>query len=128
MSTSQEDIVAALGRIKVPVSILSREHDGVDPPYVLERELLPRLARAQMDVLPQVGHLLPYEASDDIADLVRAFALSLTDPGTSRPHCSWCGVSLAAIASARLGRTRPESGSKSAATDQTEKHKDLHHV
>ncbi|WP_010215299.1 alpha/beta fold hydrolase [Sphingomonas sp. PAMC 26621] len=84
LSTSQEDIVAALGLIEVPVFIVSGEHDRVDPPEVVERELLPRLAQAQMHVLPQVGHLLPYEAPDEIADMVRAFALSLTDPALTQ--------------------------------------------
>lgn len=128
LSTSQEDIVAALGCIEVPVFILSGEHDRVDPPEVLERELLPRLAHSQMQVLSQVGHLLPYEAPDEIADLVRAFALSLTDAETTRPRCSWCGMSLVAVASARLGQTRLGRGPESAAIDKTENHEEARYV
>ena len=112
LSASQEDISSDLAGIEVPAIVISGEHDRVDPPAVLERELLPRLARAQLHVLPRVGHLSPYEAPDAVADLVRAFALSLTDGGVLSPggdeivqqQCRYCGLSLAAAASARLRR------------------------
>ena len=82
--TSQEDITPALPRIDVPVIVISGEHDRVDPPEAL-RELLSRLGQAELHVLPQVGHLVPYEAPDEVADLVRAFALSLPDHGLLSP-------------------------------------------
>ncbi|MHB1304781.1 MAG: alpha/beta fold hydrolase [Acidiphilium sp.] len=117
--TSQEDITSALAGIEVPVIVVSGEHDRVDPPEVLKRELLPRLAQAQLHVLPQVGHLSPYEAPDAVANLVRAFALSLTDDGILSPasgemvrqRCSWCGLSPAAAASAQLERSHVNIGS-----------------
>lgn len=77
LATSQEDITAAVADIDVPVLVLSGALDRVDPPEVLRRELLPRIPQAQLHVLPQVGHLLPYEAPDEVANWVRAFALSL---------------------------------------------------
>ncbi|WP_242154593.1 alpha/beta fold hydrolase [Sphingomonas sp. BAUL-RG-20F-R05-02] len=128
LSTSQENIVAALERIEVPVFILSGEHDRVDPPEVLERELLPRLAQAQMHVLPQVGHLLPYEAPEEIADLMRAFALSLTGADPTRPLCYWCGMSLAAVPSARLGQKRLGSSPERATIEKTERDEDARYV
>ena len=107
---SQEDIAPALARIEVPVIVISGEYDRVDPPETLQRELLPRLAQAEMHVLPGVGHLSPYEAPDHVADLVRAFALSLGRDGDAvRPRCTWCGISLTAAADARLARTRSGS-------------------
>jgi pimeloyl-ACP methyl ester carboxylesterase len=78
LSTSQEDITAAVVDIDVPVLVLSGALDRVDPPEVLRRELLPRIPQAQLQVLPQVGHLLPYEAPDEVANVVRAFALSVS--------------------------------------------------
>jgi hypothetical protein len=114
MLSSQEDLTPALARIEVPVVVISGEHDRVDPPGTLRRELLPRLAQAQMHVLPRVGHLSPYEAPDHIADLVRAFVLSLGGDGdASRTHCTWCGISLAAAVDARLARTRIPTGARS---------------
>jgi pimeloyl-ACP methyl ester carboxylesterase len=79
LMTSQEDISAAVADIDVPVLVLSGALDRVDPPEVLRRELLPRIPQARLRVLPQHGHLLPYEAPEEIADQVSAFALSLTE-------------------------------------------------
>jgi 3-oxoadipate enol-lactonase len=112
LSTSQEDISSAMVDVRVPAIVISGEHDRVDPPAVLERELLPRLAQAQLHVLPQVGHLSPLEAPDAVANLVGAFAMSLTDNGTSsrtgdktvQLECRYCGLSPAAAASDRLRR------------------------
>jgi pimeloyl-ACP methyl ester carboxylesterase len=79
LSASQEDISAVLAHIDVPVMIVSGEHDRVDPPEVLRCELLPRIPQARLHILPNRGHLTPFEAPDDIADLVRSFALSIAD-------------------------------------------------
>jgi pimeloyl-ACP methyl ester carboxylesterase len=71
---SQEDITAAVAAIEAPTLVISGEGDRVDPPEVLRRELLPRILQAKLHVLPDVGHLLPFEAPDDVADLIRALA------------------------------------------------------
>ncbi|MBW4025526.1 MAG: alpha/beta fold hydrolase [Proteobacteria bacterium] len=110
LSTSQEDIASAVAGIEVPALVVSGEHDRVDPPAVLQRELLPRLARAQLHVLPRVGHLSPYEAPDAVADLVRAFAVSLTAGESEREECRYYGLSPAAAASARLDPSQAETG------------------
>ena len=83
--TSQEDISAAVADIDVPVMVVCGEHDRVDPSEVLRHEILPRIPQAQLYVLPKLGHLLPLEAPDDIANLIKAFAVSLTDEGISSP-------------------------------------------
>ena len=79
--TSQEDISGSVVEIDVPVIVIAGEHDRVDPPDVLRRELLSRIPHAQLCLLPNVGHLLPLEAPDDVGDLIRAFALSMTEHG-----------------------------------------------
>ena len=76
MFASQEDITAAVTGIDLPTIVISGEGDRVDPPDVLRRELLARIPQAQLHVLPGVGHLLPYEAPDDVATLIRALAIS----------------------------------------------------
>lgn len=76
--TSQEDITAAVAKICVPVTVLSGALDRVDPPEILRRELLPHIPQAQFQLLPDVGHLSPLEVPDQIASLVRAFALAVT--------------------------------------------------
>lgn len=111
--TSQEDITAAVMAIDVPVMVLSGEHDRVDPPEVLRRELLPRIPQAQLYVLPGIGHLAPLQAPGDIAELVRAFALSLTRDGSRSPlahpdadefRCPECWAAYLAATQSRFGR------------------------
>lgn len=99
LATSQEDISAAISAIDVPVIIISGGNDRVDPPGVLRRELLARLPGACMVELPGVGHLAPLEAPGDIADLLRAFALTL-DGGV--PRCAECGATPMAVAQRRI--------------------------
>jgi pimeloyl-ACP methyl ester carboxylesterase len=118
LSASQEDITAAVADISVPVIVISGELDRVDPPEVLRRELLPHIPQAQLHVLPHRGHLLPFEAPYDIADLVKAFALSIAEVGPSSAYsgmaqqrCSWCGITLEAAAQKRLNERKTAASS-----------------
>lgn len=106
LSASQEDIRASMADIEVPAIVISGACDRVDPPEVLRRELLPHLLQAELHLLPNVGHLLPIEAPDDVADLIRTFALSMLgvetiDPPTyvssAEKRCSVCGAVLVAV-------------------------------
>lgn len=81
LATSQEDITADMPKIDVPVIVITGEHDRVDPPEVLLRELLPRIPQARLVVLPGVGHLLPLEAPADLASVIKAFVLAQTRGG-----------------------------------------------
>lgn len=82
LSTSQEDISALVPAIDIPVLVISGQHDRVDPPEVLRRELLARLPNAQMQELVGVGHLSPLEAPERVADRLRTFARSIFHDGT----------------------------------------------
>jgi len=77
LSASQEDIRAFVKRIELPAIIVSGDRDRVDPPEVLRRELLPWIPQAQFYMLPDVGHLSPFEAPAEVAHLLHTFALSL---------------------------------------------------
>lgn len=81
LATSQEDITAVVPKIDVPVIVISGEHDRVDPPEVLRRELLPRIPQARLVVLPGRGHLSPLEAPAEIANIIKAFVLAQTKGG-----------------------------------------------
>lgn len=102
LATSQEDITALVAKIDVPVIVISGEHDRVDPPEVLRRELLPRIPQAKLVVLPGIGHLLPLEAPTDLTNIIKAFVLAqvkggffaLPEPGreVALTRCGDCGV------------------------------------
>jgi len=68
---SREDIAALMALVKLPVTILSGSADGVIPTAVLSRELIPRLQSARLVEVAGIGHLLPYEAPDIVANAVR---------------------------------------------------------
>jgi pimeloyl-ACP methyl ester carboxylesterase len=77
LATSQEDIGDAVASIGVPTLVISGEQDRVDPPAVLQRELLPRIPQATLHLLPGVGHLSPLEAPAEIAGRIGAFMRSI---------------------------------------------------
>ncbi|NID03250.1 alpha/beta fold hydrolase [Luteibacter jiangsuensis] len=102
LATSQEDITAVVPKIDVPVIVISGEHDRVDPPEVLRRELLSRIPQARLVVLQGRGHLLPLEAPADLTSIIKAFVLAqpkggffaLTDSQreVALTRCGDCGV------------------------------------
>jgi pimeloyl-ACP methyl ester carboxylesterase len=75
--TSAEDIGADVAAIAVPTLVIAGELDKVDPPAVLQAELLSRVAQATMRVLPGTGHLSPLESPNEVADLIAEFVAQL---------------------------------------------------
>ena len=116
LATSQEDITAVVPKIDVPVIVISGEHDRVDPPEVLRRELLPHIPHARLVVLPGIGHLSPLEAPSDLANIIKAFVLAQTRGGffalpesqreVALTRCGDCGVARL-TASAKVTSRHP---------------------
>jgi pimeloyl-ACP methyl ester carboxylesterase len=75
--TSLEDITSQVARINVPTLVISGDQDKVDTVETLKRELLPRIPGAVLRVLPDVGHLSPLEAPNEIAAHLDNFAKKL---------------------------------------------------
>lgn len=75
---SREDISERMGRVVVPVLIAAGSEDTVITPNVHRRETAARLANAQMEIVPQAGHLLADESPEAIGTLLRRFIISLT--------------------------------------------------
>lgn len=67
---SREDISLQTPRIDVPVLVAAGEADPVLPSELLQREVLARLTRGQMTILPGSGHLSPLEVPALVADLI----------------------------------------------------------
>ena len=68
LAGSREDITALMARIDVPVCVMSGDGDTAIPTAVIEAELLPRLANAALLVIAGAGHLLPIEATAEVAN------------------------------------------------------------
>jgi pimeloyl-ACP methyl ester carboxylesterase len=71
--TSREDICDALASIDVPVLVVGGECDRVDSLAVLQAELMPRLADAELRVLAGTGHLSPLESTAALAQCIGDF-------------------------------------------------------
>jgi len=69
---SREDISARMDKIKVPVDVVAGEFDSPMTPDLLKREVVGRLPQARFHVVPNAAHLIPLEAPDFVADLLRA--------------------------------------------------------
>jgi len=78
LAASQEDITAQVAGICVPTLVISGQEDRVDPPAVLQQELMPRIPQATLHTLPGIGHLSPLEAPAELAALIRNFAAPLS--------------------------------------------------
>lgn len=70
---SREDISDAMAAIDVSALILSGDCDTALPPDLVEREVSSRLRKAQFALVPGAGHLLPIEAPQAVAALLRGF-------------------------------------------------------
>ncbi len=69
---SREDISALMPKVTMPVLVVAGAADQVLPAGLLEREVMRRIAGARLAVVPgNVGHLLPLEAPQATAELIR---------------------------------------------------------
>jgi len=70
-SGSREDISSEVKKINVPVLVAAGEQDEAMTPKLLKAEIVRRIKNASLIVVPEVKHLLPLEAPEKIADLIR---------------------------------------------------------
>ncbi|MBW3634846.1 MAG: alpha/beta hydrolase [Armatimonadetes bacterium] len=68
---SREDISARLSQIAVPVLVVAGAQATSITAQVLEREVVSRISGAELEVMPRVRHLLPLEAPEQVAHLIR---------------------------------------------------------
>lgn len=59
--------------ITYPTLIIAGDKDKVDNPEMLKTDLLPKISGARFHSIPDVGHLLPLEAPEEVANAVRDF-------------------------------------------------------
>lgn len=72
---SREDVSALIGNITIPVLVAAGKNDEAMTPELLEREIVRRVKNARLVVVAEAKHLLPLEAPETIADLIREHCL-----------------------------------------------------
>ncbi len=65
------DLRRGLGTISVPTAIVVGRLDALTP-VPLSRRLAAAIGGAELHVLPSFGHMLPFEAPDEVAELILA--------------------------------------------------------
>lgn len=71
---SRENIAAQLCNLRVPCTLLAGDQDAVMSPSVHGLETLPLLPEGTpLEIIGGAGHLLPYEAPEEVAALLRTF-------------------------------------------------------
>ena len=78
---SRQDMTALVGGITCPTVVLSGDKDSAIPTDVVEREVVGRIAHAELVRVPGAGHLLPMETPDVVADAVRRMLARVSPPG-----------------------------------------------
>jgi pimeloyl-ACP methyl ester carboxylesterase len=72
---SRENLAGRMAEVRVPCTIIAGDQDAVMSPSVHGLETLPLLPEGTpLEIVAGAGHLLPYEAPDEVAALLRAFA------------------------------------------------------
>lgn len=64
---TREDISMCLGEIEAPVCVLAGQYDHLTPPQRYEQEIVSHVEYGHVWVEPEVGHLVPLEASQAVA-------------------------------------------------------------
>ncbi|WP_332368222.1 alpha/beta hydrolase [Spirosoma telluris] len=68
---SKEDISAQMSNIHIPIAILAGTADKALSPDVQPVMTLPYLKTATLETLDNAGHLLPWEAPDDVVAFIQ---------------------------------------------------------
>ncbi len=78
MSGIVEDISSEVSKIAVPTLVLAGELDNLDSVEQHRREVLPRIASAQLEVIAGSGHLIPIDEPEQLAFAISRFVSQLS--------------------------------------------------
>ena len=73
-SGTREDWASAIPHLDMPSLLLVGEQDHAIPLAFQREKTLPHLRQGRLVVIPDAGHLLPYEAPEDLAAHIASFA------------------------------------------------------
>jgi pimeloyl-ACP methyl ester carboxylesterase len=73
-SGSRENIVSEIGNIDCPVLVVGGTLDPVISPQVITTQVIPTIPTAKYNQISGAGHLVPFEAPQELADAIQTFA------------------------------------------------------
>lgn len=79
-TAAYEDISGEVPRIAVPTLVLVGDTDRQDPEEQQRSEVLPLIAGAKLEVLPDCGHLIPIDQPVQAAEAIRTFLSGVLRP------------------------------------------------
>lgn len=82
---TREDFSLEVAAIEVPVVIVAGRLDRVDPVAVVQQHIVAHYPAAPLHLIADKGHLLPLEAPDAVAAILREFAGKTAGAMHSRP-------------------------------------------
>lgn len=68
-----ENIIENIKSINVPTHIIAGEMDKVESINTIKEEIMPHISNISIDIIPEVGHLLPLEAPNEVAKIIEQF-------------------------------------------------------
>lgn len=68
-------------QVSVPVAIMAGELDRVDPVDVVKTQIIARYPSAEVHFLADIGHLLPVEAPEQVAEIISNFVTKTEKSG-----------------------------------------------
>ena len=74
-SGSRENLVSSIDGIDCPVLVLAGGDDPVIPPRIVTSEVVARIKGSEYLEIPGSGHLLPFEAPQEVSRAIESFAL-----------------------------------------------------
>jgi pimeloyl-ACP methyl ester carboxylesterase len=71
---TREDYSKDVANVSVPVAVIAGEDDKVDPLEVVMSNIVPSFRDPEVHILRKKGHLLPLEATTELAEILSRFA------------------------------------------------------
>ncbi|MDP3830684.1 MAG: alpha/beta hydrolase [Ignavibacteriaceae bacterium] len=73
---SRTDTTESLSKIKIPVLVICGEFDALTPPPVMKL-MADKIPNSTFEVIPDCGHLSPFERGDKVNEVMEKFLLKL---------------------------------------------------
>lgn len=73
----REDISSAVSKIEVPTLVIAGERDNLDSVEQHQREVVPRIPNANLQMIQHSGHLVPLDEPEALAAAIQQFVQAI---------------------------------------------------